>query len=401
MVNLQRATELKTKKEKDLYYKTIKEIYDNVEESQFNPKRNLNLDRSRQHKIKISKIIVKGKVNPQVKAWLNNSTRGDIVSIDDVPKDIIKKLRYGDNLLTKKERKLLSMIRKINNKRSEKELIKDLMGNEKILPLKDWKKWEKNKKKYDIQGVDTIPDAAGSKAASTISRLRKTTSDDRPRKYTRRAASNKGVFMHRKDTITGLMKSRTIKINRLIKGSKSSHATISHEIGHSYDLLKNKFKKPSEEVIKDMKKLAEKINPPIMSFSRYENLSLAEESNLPKGIKKYMEYRLSHKELFADAFSYLAYDVAYAKKNARNFYNYVIKRDPKLKSILGKEKAKVVTKIVKTIKKDKVYLEKEKKKLKIKSIQDEIKKLKSRKRIGPKTKDKIKTLETKIKKLRS
>ena len=394
---LQSIKSLSSAKDKKLYIETLQKIYEEL--NNMSKIRSFALDNQRQHKIRITRLVINGKVNPKVTTWLNKNAKYDIVGIDDVPKDVIKRLKYGSNYLTKSDRKILRMLRKINKNRSEKDLIKDLSGNEKILNIKDYNKWIKNKNKYDIQDLDTIPTSVAGKAASVIQKQNKTLS--KKKKYSRLSSTTRGVFVRSINSLTGDIKSRNIRINRLIKGTSAANMTIAHEIGHSYDLMKNNFKKPSNEVIEDMKKLAGKINKPAIPFDEWDKIKEDEAKFklVNKSVKAYMKYRTSSKELFADSFAYLVYNPSYVKKNAKSFYNYVIKRQPKLKTIIGKSSRKVITNIVKRTKGDKKYLSKERIKNNILKYREVLNNLKNRKKIGKVTLTKIKKIENKIKEL--
>lgn len=394
---IQKITELKTKKEKELYKKVLGDIIEVLND--FNKIRSLSLDRTKQHKEVITKLIINGKVNPKVKEWLNKNSKYDIAEIDDVPADVIRRLKYGRNYLSKKERKLINELKKKNFKRPTKSLIKDLLNDNKVVNLKDYKLWLKNPKKYDLLGVDTIPLSVVGKTATQIQKNYGTIS--KKKKYSRLSSSTKGVFISPRN-FEEEKKRRYVRINRIIKGTQQGQYTTAHEIGHSYDLLKNKFKKPSQRVIEDMIKIADKFNitGSMFTLKQYNNLSSNEIKQLPNSINKYFKYRLSPKELFADSFAYLLYNPKYVKRNSNNFYNYVIKLEPKLKKLIGTERYKQVERIVKNTKKDKKFMAKEKVRVQKKKLNEELKKLKSRKRIGKKTKEKILSIQKKIKSLK-
>jgi hypothetical protein len=186
-----------------------------------------------------------------------------------------------------------------------------------------------------------------------------------------------------------------------MKGSPESHRVIAHEVGHSYDWYKYKMKKPSQEVIKDMKKLAGLVNPPPIKFSVWDKMTPKDKKSIPVGLKKFMTYRSNPKELFADSFSLLMYDVQMAKKKGLNFYNYIIRHDTRLKKLFTQSKLKLVTNIVKGIKKDKKYLVTERNKAKSLILKKQLTKLQNRKRIGKKTKLQITTIQNKIKELKT
>lgn len=394
---LQTIKQLKTAQERAIYKKALKDILENL--NNFMKFRSFATDRTRQHKKVINKIVINGKLNPQVREWLLDNKKYDIAQIDDVPADIIKNLKYGKRYLAKKERQILNKLKKENFKRPTKQLIKDLLSDEKVVNLSDYKKWVKNPKKYDLLGVDTIPLSVAGKTASEIQKLYGTT--PKKKKYSRLASSTRGVFVSPRN-FEEIKGRRYIRINRIIKGTAQGQMTTAHEIGHSYDLLKNKFKKPSKSVIDDMIKIADKFNTAneLFTLKQYSNLDSMKKAQLPKPLRSYYSYRLSPKELFADSFAYLVYNPSYVKKNARNFYNYVLKLDSRIGKLIGKERYKQVERIVKNTKGDKAFKEKERKRLLIKKYQEEVKKLKSRKRIGSKTKLKIKSLQDKIKRLK-
>jgi len=393
---LKRPNKSFTPREKKLYVETLKKIYNKVVMPPVG--RNLNLDSQKQHHIRISKIIVNGRVNPKVKQWLNNSTTSDIVSIDDIPKDLIKQLRYGTGL-SKADRRTLAMLRRINNKRAEKTLIKDLSGNEKVLKLSEKKKWLRNKKKYDIRNVDTIPLSVAGYTASQVSKKYNTLT--KKKKYTRTLSTQTpGVFISSKSK--ALINKRNIRINRLIKGTNQGQTTLAHEIGHSFDKLKRNFKKPPQKVINEMKKVAQKLNKPIVPFNIWEKTKKDHKqfSQIPQHVKKYMAYRLQHQELFADAFAFAMYDINYVKRQCPNFYKYLTNKNKGLSNILTKSKKDHVLKIVKVLKKDKKFLERDRKNRKIIKLQQQIKKIKGFKQVGVKRKQKIKSLQGQIRRLK-
>lgn len=392
---LQQISDLKTSKDKLLYRKTMKKVYDELLQFQIKGTRRIDLDRQKQHKIRITKIIINGKVNPRLITWLSNPTKMDVVGIDDVDKNAIKSLRYGKNILSKSDRKIKSKALKINANRSEKSLMKDLRQNEKLLPLSKFKTWLNNKNKYDLVGVDTIPKSVVGRISSKLTKKNNLTTDKRTKKYVRMSVTTGGYFSSTKNQVEGKRVSRLLRINRLLKGSAQAHIVLGHETGHAYDLVKRKYKKIVDpKLISNMKKLAEIINPPIVSFKMYETLN---KSMIAKHIVKYMNYRLSSKELFADAFSFMLYDPKNAKKISPIFYTYLRKRFPSLMKTIGKERNKQITKLVKVLKKDKTFLKKERITKQIKTLNVELAKLKSRKRIGAKTKLKIAKVNKSIK----
>jgi len=396
-LQLQKITDLKTPQEKLIYRKLLNAIYSEI--TNVHSKRNFSIDRTRQHKIRISKLVINGKPNVKVLRWLKNSTKGDIVSIDDIPKDIIKQLKYG-KILTKSQRKTLTMLRKINNKRTEKDLIKDFLINKNVLSVEDASKWIKNPVKYDLDGVDTIPKSVAGFVAGKINKLYGSTT--KKHKYSRLPSSKKGLFTL-PTSATASNTKRLIRINKLIKGKTTGQLTLAHEIGHSYDLLVKKMKKPSLNVLKDMEALAQKLNPPLISFTKWHILLKENKGHLNKlnkSVVNYMKYRLKPVELFADSFAYLVYDPVKVKKNYKSFYAYVVGLDKRLGKIISKQRTNYVIKLVKTIKKDKPFLKNESTKQKIMQIRKEILKIKHYKRIGVKRKAKIRSLELKIRNLR-
>lgn len=393
MKQLQSRNELKTNKDMLLYDKVLKKLNESIESNfiNLNSKHNLNSDRQRQHKVRIRRLIVNGKINPKLKVWMENPTKYDVISIDDVPQDLIKKVKYG-KILTKTERKRLNLLRKISNKRSEKELIKDLSRNDNILKIENYKKWNRNKKKYDIDGVDTIPYSVAGDIANELQK--KFNSTNKKKKYVRTSINLRGYFRYPK-TENQKRKNRFIRISRILKGTTQGSKTFAHEVGHSIDLIIKGMKKPSKKIIDDMEKLAVKLNPPPISFEIYKE-------HIRNGGKKnkFMEYRLNHKELFADSFAYIIYNTSNAKKIAPYAYNYIVKSVPDMQKIIRKTKKKHILKIVKTIKGDKQFLEKENKKKLINKKLQEINKIKGYKKIGNKRKNRISKLQSEIKEIK-
>jgi len=393
MKQLQSRNELKTENDKLLYDKVLNKINESIELNftSLDSKRNLNSDRQKQHKIRVRRLVVNGKMNPKLKIWMENPTKFDVVSIDDIPTDLIKKAKYG-KILNKSERRTLNLLRKISNKRTEKELLKDLSKNDNILKIKDLKKWKRNKKKYDIEGVDTIPYSVAGEIANELQKQYKSTT--KKKKYVRTSINLGGYFRHPKNPLQQ-KQNRLIRISRILKGTSRGAKVLAHEVGHSIDLAVKGMKKPSKKVLDDMEKLAVKLNPPPISFEVYK------EYRKNKGKRnKHMEYRLSHVELFADSFAYIIYNPSRAKKITPYAYNYVVKSVPKMEEIIRKTKNKHILNLVKTIKGDKIFLKRENQKKLINRKLQEIKKIKSYKKIGKKRKDRITKLQYDIKEIK-
>lgn len=412
MATLQKISDLKTNRAKLLFKSVYNDIIKAVTDWNSPLAQNLYYDRQRQSKNRITTLVIEKPnqepyINPEVIAWLRNHRKSDIVGIDDVPKDTIKRLRNPDTY-SKKERRLLAQLRKENNQRPEHKLIKDLLGNEEVLKLSEENanKWRRNKTKYDIEHVDTIPPQVAGYTASLLAKEYPLTT--KKNRYSRMTSSTRGVYRRTfskmentlgafsPDKENAAIKNRLIRINRILKGSGQGQITLAHEIGHAYDYFKYSFAKPPSDVITDMKVLAQKLNPPTISFEMYGKMKSAGEK-IPRYIARYMEYRLNHKELLADSFAFLVYNPEYVKTKHKAFYNYLVKANPKLKTILDKGRVKVVTNIVKGIKKDYGYLNRERRAKERTQINNEIDKLKSRTRIGIKTKQKIANLHKKLK----
>lgn len=391
VLKLQKIDDLKTEKEKRLYRKVFNLILkEKLKNTSYLLSKSFISDRSKRAKKRINILVKNGKVNPEIIKWLDKSSRTDLVGFDDLSQKDIKNIKY-QNYLTKSERKKISEIRKINNKRTEAALIKDLMGNENIIPIEQWKKWKKNPKKYDIEGIDTVPISFAGATASEIERRLQTTT--KKKKYTRGMGNELyGKFIHYKNPEVNR---RYIHINRLIKGTKESNKTIAHEIGHSYDLLVNKFKKPNLKIIKEMKKMSEIIRP-IGAGITFDNWK---KKYFNKKMEKYMKYRNKHTELFADSFVMLMHKPNFVKKNYPNFYNYVTK-DERILQPLKEKRYELAKLIVKRLKGDKKFLQLNSLKNKIFEEIVILKKLKSFKKIGKIRKMNIIKQEIKINKMK-
>lgn len=289
--------------------------------------RSIIMDEKKQHKKQIP-IMKNGKVNPELHIWFNNPTKADIVGVDDVPKDEIIEKRYGRKL-TKSERKILSEVRKENNKRNKNELIKDLSGNEEIIPLKDWHKWSKNKNKYDIQGVDTIPESMTANVSNKI--RQKFIPQIQRQRYSGMSSNTFGYFAF--GETPKLKKERNyIRINKILKGSPKADITQTHEIGHAYDYNfegNKKFSNPKKSTLQEMKNVAFDFKP------------------IPENAgAKFKNYRNSKEEVFADAFTSLVHNPKHVKKNYPGYFKTMKNKNPDLLNTIKKERTNFLKKYV-------------------------------------------------------
>ena len=304
-----------TKKDIELLDKVIKT---DMERSN----RSRTVDGNKQHKKQIRLRNKDGRINPEVEEWSKDPTKSDIIGIDNVSSERITEARYGQNL-TKQERKLLKKIRKKNANRNKKDLVKDLSSNEELVSLHNWKKWDRNKKKYDIKNVDTVPHQVIGYTSNVI--RKKHIQNVSRAKYNQGMSINVGGY-YAPGFTKKLQKPRNyIRINRLLKGSPKSQEVLAHEMGHAfeYNLFGKTITKNPTRLDGYSYKSVEIPKKNDVVYSQMKKMAIMTKP-IPKGASShFVRYRMKKEELFADAFLGLVTDPKRAKKIAPAFSRHV------------------------------------------------------------------------------
>lgn len=297
-------------------------------------------DNNRQHKKQVD-MGKKETSEDDVKEWLEDPTKSDIVGVDNIDKDRINKVKYG-TLRTKQEKKLLNKIKKINAKRPEKELVKDLSSDEPLVELNEWKKWKKNKKKYDIKGIDTIPDSVVGEVSNEV--RKKYIPAIKRQKYNRgMSITTMGTFSY---GVTPKGRERNyIRVNRLIKGNNPQQSkTLTHEIGHAFDY--NVLGKKETFASK-------KVNDVVRT--QMKNVALKEKPIPKTATIWYAGYRKRREELFADAFVGFLRNPKQTKKENPNYSKWLTTSSRGFGSFVDRKRKQAIEKRVKVIKKRNIF----------------------------------------------
>jgi hypothetical protein len=295
-------------------------------------------DSNKQHRIQIPLYTKDKEINPEVTGWLDDQAKSDIIGIDDIPKDRILQARYG-NLKTRAERKVLHKIRQINATRPEAELRKDLSSNEPLQPLVNWQEWNKDKKKYDIDTVDTIPEHLGGYSANKIRQA--VLPNVKRHKYNRGMALNTFGYYSPGFTPKKHTPRNYIRVNKLIKGSPSSFPTLAHETGHAVDfnIFGNLMKGGSLQ-----------LNKGDSVYEQMKASALEYKPISPNTPQSYQRYRHKSVELFADAFTAFTMDPRRTEQKYPAFYRYMAKRDRNIPIIAKKAKRDFISMFVSGLK---------------------------------------------------
>jgi hypothetical protein len=251
---------------------------------------------------------------------------------------------------------------------------KDLLTTRNVIKTKeDVKKWKKEPRYYDIQGIDTQPEELMEKRVGVV----QSKVGNIPVRVNPRLSGSYGRYRH---TMT---KSDLgfIEMNKDIVGNKKQwYSTLFHELGHAYD--RNLFTKEYDYAqtgnvnfktgdinFKKMKFL----NSPL-SFGSMNNKSLKIRDILGKqrdkavfvtrkhspytdeqgkrmitvgyGRMTFHKYRMQNNELFANWFSSFMTNKSMPKKESRGFYNVFKKSNKDLFRALRKSDAGVTSKFM-------------------------------------------------------